>query len=84
MATDKTYARRDDALKAGWFSTRHQTGTAHIAAQEKRRMRMEQRREREQNTVKRSADEQIARLDAMFGKNKGAKKERAKLAAKKN
>jgi hypothetical protein len=51
-----------------------------------RRDKLEERRadakERQEASNDRTPHEQLARLDKMFGKNNGAKRERAKLAKK--
>lgn len=46
---------------------------------EKKKLLREQAKARQEEREKRTPEMQIARLDAMFGPGKGAKKERAKL-----
>ena len=55
------FRTRRDALKAGWFSRRHQTNEAHREAQNQRRIKAQHK----QNLV----DNQIA--STLFRKKKG-------------
>lgn len=70
--------------KAGWFSKRHQTNEAHLKARAIREARVQEQmeafEEREEAARKRTPQEQLKRLNDMFGVGQGAKKERAKLA----
>jgi len=70
--------------KAGWFSRRHQTNEAFLAYQAEKEGRVQQQQRDCQARIEaaknRTPEEQVARLDKMFGKGQGAKKERAKLA----
>lgn len=76
----------DPRVDFGWFSRRHETSTAHLAAQtrwqaehgkeSKREMGVERQAER----ASRTPQEQIAILDRRLGVGQGATRERAKLA----
>ena len=52
MSTPCRFRSHADAVKAGWFSRRHETRDAHYAAQDARRKKMDARREREQASLK--------------------------------
>ena len=72
--------------KAGWFSRRNQTNEAFLAHQADKEVRVqEQQRACEARIAAartRTPQEQLKRLDSLLGPNKGAKKERARIALK--
>lgn len=72
--------------KPGWFSRRNKTSEAHEKAKAAKEAawlaQLKASVTRELAAKERTPEEQIERLDRMFGKGKGAKKERAKLAAR--
>lgn len=79
------FPSREEAMKAKWFSRRHETATAHheaVAAhrtahsKDARRARAETRAEAR---VKRTPLEQLALLDARLGDGVGAFRERERL-----
>jgi hypothetical protein len=47
MSIPSRWPSHADAVKARWFSRRHETNAAHRAEQEKREARLDARRERE-------------------------------------
>jgi len=69
--------------KSKWHSRRYQTSEAHDYARamwkQKQMEKKERALERQEVASKRTPQEQLARLDKMFGEGKGAQKERAKL-----
>ena len=71
---------------SGWFSRRYQSNEAHLAAQQAKMERVQDQIldsiERDEAAKNRTPEEQLARLDKMLGKGKGAKKERARLKKK--
>jgi len=80
---DKKHASRQAAKDAGWYSCRHPSSEAYMATRDARKEHQVQKlasalsRQEERNA--RSDAEQLARLDIMFGVNKGAQKERTRL-----
>ena len=66
-----------------WHSRRYQTSDAHDYARamwkQKQAEKKERALERQEVASKRTPQEQLARLDKMFGEGQGARKERAKL-----
>ncbi len=70
----------------GWFSRRHNSSERHTDAHDTwEANQFEKKRsskERQEVADKRTPQEQIRRLDSMFGEGVGAVKERAKLARK--
>lgn len=67
-----------------WHSRRYRTPEAHNKASAAWRARQEEKKasalERQEVAAKRTPQEQLERLDKMFGQGNGAVKERAKLA----
>lgn len=45
------FTKSEDANKAGWFSRRHRTDAAHLAAKLKREQKRDARREREAHSI---------------------------------
>ena len=80
------YATSKEAKAAKWFSRRHQTSAAHSEARaERERCKKLKQDVCEMNirlAAERSQKEQLRRLDERLGKGVGAKKERARLAAR--
>lgn len=70
---------------SGQFSRRHKGAEAHLAAKAAKEAKVAAQatafNKREAERVKRTPAEQIKRLDALLGVGKGAKRERARLAA---
>jgi hypothetical protein len=70
----------------GWFSRRHKTNEPLLAYRaEKDRKEQEQyawAQERTAEAAKRTPQEQLKRLDKMFGKGLGAKRERKRLVGR--
>ena len=79
--TDTTPAH----MKKG-FSKKHETAEAHNESKARRvaneQAQFEDMLERDRAARARSPREQIARLDSLLGKNKGAAKERKRLQAR--
>jgi hypothetical protein len=67
----------------GWFSRRYKTSEGLVKSRLAKELRVEDwlatMEEHEAARAKRSVAEQLAVLDQRLGKNKGAKKERARL-----
>jgi len=78
------FQNKAEATKAGWFSRRHVDGTAareHLQHVERRRDdKKAAAAERAIERAQRSDEQQLKRLDRMFGAGQGANKERARLA----
>ena len=70
------FQTRKEAKEAGFFSRRHKTGEAHVAAKAAREERAKRKAERAQSSETRSVAEQIARLNSG---GHAAKKERKRL-----
>ena len=72
--------------KAGWFSKRHQTNEAFLAYQAEKEARIQEQQAASDARIEaartRTPQEQLKRLNALFGPGQGAKKERARIARK--
>jgi len=79
------FATSQEAKKAGWFSRRNQTNTAHDNARQAREAlqiaKFQNAQKRNEEAANRSPREQLRRLDQRLGAGVGAKNERARLKA---
>jgi|SRR5581483_11586669 len=78
------FSSHAEAKQNHWFSRKHQAADAHVAVREANEARFMQKfddaQHRAHEARNRKPEEQLARLDKMFGKGVGAQRERVKLA----
>lgn len=87
MSIQASFRSHADAKASHWFSRRHQDNKAYYAQREDRRQRLAARAQRDElnrNAVAEgrvTVKQQIAKLNKRLGRNKGAVRERGRLAA---